>query len=88
VGSRSSSIELGEFADWINELKNIESTLKQIERYPGVKLIEFFEELGDTKRMQLSFATKQTVQRSRTMAKLHAVDKGLIELWLARWGLS
>jgi nucleoside-diphosphate-sugar epimerase len=83
-GCDGSRIEPVEFTDWINELKNIEMTRGQIERYPGVKLIEFFEAMSNTEK-KVKFATEHTVDCSRTMADLRAVDKGLMERWLEGW---
>lgn len=81
-----SSIEPVEFTDWLDELKNIEMTPEQIERHPSIKLLDFFEAMSQTQLRKVKFATKHTVEYSRTMSELRAVDEVLMKSWLEQWG--
>ncbi|KAM5472506.1 putative secondary metabolism biosynthetic enzyme [Microsporum audouinii] len=78
-------LEPVEFRDWVQALRNIGATTReQIDQYPSVKLLEFFEEMQEGK-IKVRFETTRTMECSRAVAGLHAVDTASMERWLARW---
>ncbi|EFQ99792.1 hypothetical protein MGYG_02804 [Nannizzia gypsea CBS 118893] len=73
------------FHDWLQALRNIGATTReQIDQYPSVKLLEFFEEM-QSGNIKVRFETARTMKSSRAVAGLHAVDGASMERWLDGW---
>ncbi|KAM5505989.1 putative NRPS-like protein biosynthetic cluster [Microsporum canis] len=61
-------LEPVEFRDWVQALRNIGATTReQIDQYPSVKLLEFFEEMQEGK-IKVRFETARTMECSRAVA--------------------
>ncbi|KAJ4991642.1 L-aminoadipate-semialdehyde dehydrogenase (nonribosomal peptide synthetase) [Stagonosporopsis vannaccii] len=79
-------IDVVEYDDWVNELKQIPQTKENAEKIPGLKLLEFYESLRPTTGMGLpSLETKNTERVSTTLKDGRAVDEDVMRKWLRQW---
>jgi thioester reductase-like protein len=79
-------IEIVEYDDWVNELRQIPQIKENAEKVPGLKLLEFYESLRPDTGMGLpSLETKRTEEASGTLREGTAVDEEVMEKWLAQW---
>ncbi|KAK3291625.1 uncharacterized protein B0H64DRAFT_367005 [Chaetomium fimeti] len=76
--------------EWLDELKGIDAaqTPEQIDQYPAVKILDFFEGLkadGDMKGPLTGFATEKGSLKSPAMAGLRSLEGSLMQKWLQEW---
>ncbi|KAL1619001.1 putative NRPS-like protein biosynthetic cluster [Diplodia seriata] len=74
------------FADWMKALRATLLTKDEVEKKPGVKLIDFYEGLQVEGGALPPMATAHTVESSRCLGELGEVDGALFENWLKQWG--
>ncbi|GIZ41605.1 hypothetical protein CKM354_000490400 [Cercospora kikuchii] len=73
------------FRDWLEALRASPVTPAEIEKKPGLKLLEFYEEMASAGIQQPSMATTHTQELSRTMRDMAAIDGVLMTKWLREW---
>lgn len=74
--------------EWIKRLQDLDaSNPNVIAQYPAVKILDFFESLGEQQASgQVEFSTTKGCRASKTMASLPAVDSAAMKVWLQQWG--
>ena len=73
------------FETWFDALKATASRTEDVAKNPGIKLLEFFEQMGAGVG-EVELETEQTVKRSPAMGKLKAVGPEWMDIWLGQWG--
>ncbi|KAJ5427067.1 hypothetical protein N7465_002137 [Penicillium sp. CMV-2018d] len=79
------AMEVVEYNDWLNALKQIDPVSKNIDKYPGIKLAKFYEDMGQLENRKVHLATDRSVLKSCSLANLQPLDGQLVERWLERW---
>lgn len=79
------AMEVVEYNDWLNALKQIDPVSENIDKYPGIKLAEFYEDMGQLENRKVHLATDRSVLKSSSLANLQPLDGQLVERWLERW---
>lgn len=72
------------FESWFQALKATASETDDVARNPGIKLLEFFEQM-EAGGVEAVLETERTVRRSPAMAELRAVGPEWMEVWLRQW---
>ena len=79
-------------SQWIEEVERVDSSdSTQLAKYPAVKILDYFRDLGRTKWQEeplLSYSTKNAVEASNAMRELKPVNEEWIEIWLKRLSLG
>ncbi|CAD6591480.1 MAG: hypothetical protein ASARMPREDX12_005186 [Alectoria sarmentosa] len=79
------TIEPVSFKSWFETLKATASKTDDVAKNPGIKLLEFFEQM-EASGKEAELETEQTVKRSQAMRELRAVGPEWMEIWLRQWG--
>jgi 4-hydroxyphenylpyruvate dioxygenase-like putative hemolysin len=80
------AMEIVEYNDWLNALKQIDPVSEHIDEYPRTKLAEFYEDMGQVEEnRKVQLATDRSVLRSSSLANLQPLNGQLVEKWLERW---
>ncbi|KAJ5529641.1 hypothetical protein N7527_003034 [Penicillium freii] len=79
------AMEVVEYNDWLDALKQIDPVSENIDKYPGIKLTEFYEDMGQLENRKVHLATDRSVLKSCSLANLQPLDSQLVERWLERW---
>ncbi|OJD34061.1 nrps-like enzyme [Diplodia corticola] len=79
-------LEAVSFDEWIEALRRTPLTKEEVERKPGVKLLDFYEGLRVEGGALPPMCTAHTVESSRCLGELGEVDAALMENWLRQWG--
>ncbi|KAB2569665.1 Non-canonical non-ribosomal peptide synthetase FUB8 [Lasiodiplodia theobromae] len=79
-------LEAVPFSEWMRALKATPLTKEEIEKKPGVKLVEFYEGLQAEGGSLPPMETGHTQECSECLRELGEVDGGLFENWLRQWG--
>lgn len=58
----------------------------EVERNPGVKLLDFYRGMRDGGRGGVVMDTKETQKKSEVMRELGTVNVEWMKLWLDQWG--
>ncbi|KAK7527343.1 uncharacterized protein IWZ02DRAFT_122405 [Phyllosticta citriasiana] len=74
------------FDDWMTALKATPLTKEEVEKKPGVKLLDFYEGLRAPGGALPSMNTTHTCEFSECLRTLNAVDAPLFENWCKQWG--
>ena len=82
---RGCAMEVVEYHDWLASLKQIDPVFENVDRYPGVKLVEFFEDMGRVGNRRVQLATDRAVLRSGSLANVRPLDGRLVGKWLESW---
>ncbi|EME42311.1 hypothetical protein DOTSEDRAFT_73214 [Dothistroma septosporum NZE10] len=80
-----SEVKIVPFRTWLDELKNSPATPEEVEKKPGIKLIDFYEGLLSEGGALPKLATRETEKMSVTVRDMSAVDAGLMKKWLGQW---
>ncbi|CAK4034303.1 hypothetical protein DOTSEDRAFT_73214 [Lecanosticta acicola] len=78
-------IQVVSFRTWLDELKKAPQTPEEIEKKPGIKLIDFYEGLLTEGGGLPPLATKETQKMSETVRTMEAVDAPVMRKWLTQW---
>jgi len=81
--SLGAGVEVVPLAEWVDALKS-SASLHDASSNPGLKLLNFFEELKfspDTPNLQ----TSMTLQQSETMAHMGPVSGQWMRIWMKQW---
>ena len=81
----SQTLEVVSFDNWVKALKESSEQAGDLERNPGIKLLEFFESMSQG-GLGSHLETKDTVKGSETMRGLKRVGREWMEIWLKQWG--
>jgi hypothetical protein len=74
-----------DFHEWVDKLGDSAKGDVDVERNPGVKLLEFFQGMM-REREAVRLETKVTHGGSEKMRELKAVDREWMRVWLEQWG--
>ena len=77
-------IEPVSFESWFEALQATASKTDDVGKNPGIKLLEFFEQM-DTGGREVELETEQTAKRSPAMRELQTVDQEWMKIWLNQW---
>ena len=72
------------FQSWFEALKATASKTNDVAKNPGIKLLEFFEQMGNAGG-EVVLETQQTVSKSPALGDLRAVGPEWMEIWLNQW---
>lgn len=81
----SHEVKVVSFRTWLDTLASSPRTKEEVEKKPGVKLIDFYEGLASDAGGLPRLATKETVKLSKTVAEMAPVDAALMEKWVRQW---
>lgn len=86
--STGSKVEIVSLSHWIERLKRLDTTNKNIiSQYPAVKILDFFQSLAAQQNFgKVQYRVQNAVEASQTMAALPAVGPKAMEVWLKQWG--
>ncbi|CAK1358177.1 unnamed protein product [Cercospora beticola] len=73
------------FREWLEALRASPVTPAEIEKKPGLKLLEFYEGMASSGTQQPSMATTHTQELSSTVRDMAAIDGALMTKWLREW---
>jgi hypothetical protein len=82
------SIDVVQYDTWIQKLENLEMTQHNLEKYPALKLLDFFQGITPREEVQrgdLGFETQESQRASKTMSSLEAPSSKDIKAWLQQW---
>ncbi|PPJ56509.1 hypothetical protein CBER1_03931 [Cercospora berteroae] len=71
--------------EWLEALRASPITPAEIEKKPGLKLLEFYEGMASAGMQLPGMATKHTQELSRTVREMAAIDGALMSKWLQEW---
>ena len=77
-------VEPVSFGTWFEALKATASRTDDVAKNPGIKLLEFFEQMA-TAEGEVELETDLTVKKSPAMSELMAVGPEWMEIWLRQW---
>ena len=77
-------VEPVSFGTWFEALKATASRTDDVAKNPGIKLLEFFEQMA-TAGAEIELETELTVKKSPAMSGLVAVGPEWMEIWLRQW---
>jgi thioester reductase-like protein len=80
-----SEVKIVPFNTWIEKLKAVPPTKEEVEKVPGVKLVDFYEGLAQEGAGLPRLATEKTATMSRTLAGMRAVDREMMDSWMRQW---
>ena len=77
------------FAEWLDALAQKAGNNEDLEKYPAVKILEFYRGLEQEAKVQsdekIKYEVKRAIGCSTTMAKLAPVDQQAMTTWLRQW---
>ncbi len=77
-------VEPVSFKTWYEALKATASRTDDVRKNPGIKLLEFFEQMEAGGR-EPELETEKTIKRSPAMRGLKAVGPDWMKIWLDQW---
>lgn len=80
----TSNVEVVSLEAWLGALRDSESKTADIAVNPALKLMEFFQDLGNGFAPELD--TKRTARSSPSLAGLSSVQPAWMENWTRQWG--
>lgn len=73
-------------ADWISALRSTDlSDHEQVKTKPALKILDFFESIEQSGRLQLIYETKNGLRCSKSMRQLAPVNADWMRIWLRQW---
>ncbi|TDZ38354.1 Non-canonical non-ribosomal peptide synthetase FUB8 [Colletotrichum spinosum] len=72
-------------AEWVRALEASASRTDDMDRNPGVKLLDFYGGLASGGAGGVEFAMERTVRHSRTMREMKALTPELMRNWCRQW---
>lgn len=81
------SVKLVSWTEWLTALRDeqIGATSAAAQGLTGLKLVDFFESLGQ--RKQPDYSTSKSQAASKTLRELSAVTPEWMQLWLQQWDI-
>ncbi|KAK1596905.1 thioester reductase domain-containing protein [Colletotrichum navitas] len=77
--------EVVSFAEWVRVLEKSAGSTDDVDKNPGVKLLDFFKDLASSGSQSLGYSMERTVKSSRTMREMQAVTPELMQNWCRQW---
>ncbi|OBR08091.1 Nonribosomal peptide synthetase [Colletotrichum higginsianum IMI 349063] len=77
--------KLVSFKEWSKALEESASLARDVEKNPGIKLLDFYQDLasgGGTVKLSM----ERTMEQSKTMKEMQAVTPELVQNWCRQWG--
>ncbi|CCF43041.1 hypothetical protein CH063_12854 [Colletotrichum higginsianum] len=73
------------FEEWVRRLEASAGATDDMDRNPGVKLLDFYQGLAAAAGHGVEFSMERTVKSSRTMREMQAVTPELMQNWCRQW---
>ncbi|KAL0937767.1 nonribosomal peptide synthetase [Colletotrichum truncatum] len=74
------------FSEWVRALEDSTVSSNDVDKNPGVKLLDFYQGLAHGGGKGVDFSMERTVQHSKTMKEMRAVTPELMQNWCRQWG--
>jgi thioester reductase-like protein len=79
-------MEVVDYNEWVDELARISQTKENAERFPGLKLLDFYQSLRSETGMGLpALQTQRAEAASSTLRESAVVDSDMLRKWLKQW---
>ncbi|KAF7192480.1 Non-canonical non-ribosomal peptide synthetase FUB8 [Pseudocercospora fuligena] len=82
---RGEAVKVVSFKEWLQALSSSPRTPEEIEKKPGLKIIDFYEALQTEGSGLPPMSTSQTQKLSKTVAQMKPIDSTLMAKWLKEW---
>ncbi|KAJ0161032.1 Carboxylic acid reductase, partial [Colletotrichum tanaceti] len=73
------------FGEWVRRLEESAGATDDMDRNPGVKLLDFYRGLAEAAGHGVELSMERTVKSSRTMREMQAVTPELMQNWCRQW---
>ncbi|EFQ26791.1 thioester reductase domain-containing protein [Colletotrichum graminicola] len=78
--------EVVPFAEWVRVLEKSAGSTDDVDKNPGIKLLDFYKDLASGGGQQsLWYSMERTVKSSKTMREMQAVTPELMQNWCRQW---
>ncbi|KAK7436459.1 hypothetical protein CaCOL14_003810 [Colletotrichum acutatum] len=77
--------KLVSFKEWVELLENSTATTDDVDKNPGIKLLDFYQDLAMGEGQGVEFSMERTTKSSKTMKEMHAVTPELMQNWCRQW---
>ncbi|KAF0318408.1 Non-canonical non-ribosomal peptide synthetase [Colletotrichum sp. SAR11_59] len=74
------------FKEWVKALEESASSTDDVDKNPGVKLLDFYQGLAYSGGKGVDFSMERTVKHSKAMKEMQAVTPELMQNWCRQWG--
>ncbi|WYZ39099.1 hypothetical protein EsH8_III_001013 [Colletotrichum jinshuiense] len=74
------------FGEWLRALEDSASSTDDMDKNPGIKLLDFYRGLSLGGEHGVEFAMDRTMRSSKTMKEMQAVTPALMQNWCRQWG--
>ncbi|OLN85756.1 Iterative polyketide synthase CazM 8 [Colletotrichum chlorophyti] len=78
--------QLVPFKEWVKALEESAASTDDMDKNPGVKLLDFYQGLSLGEGHGVEFSMERTVKSSKTMKEMRAVTPELMQNWCRQWG--
>ncbi|KAK1976536.1 thioester reductase domain-containing protein [Colletotrichum cereale] len=73
------------FAEWVRILEESASSTDDMDRNPGIKLLDFYRDVASAGGQGVELSMERTTRSSRTMREMRAVTPELMQNWCRQW---
>ncbi|KXH35137.1 thioester reductase domain-containing protein [Colletotrichum simmondsii] len=73
------------FKEWVELLENSTATTDDVDKNPGIKLLDFYQGLAMGEGQGVEFSMERTTKSSKTMKEMQAVTPELMQNWCRQW---
>ncbi|KXH65933.1 thioester reductase domain-containing protein [Colletotrichum salicis] len=73
------------FKEWLELLENSAATTDDVDKNPGIKLLDFYQGLARGEGQGVEFSMDRTTKSSKTMKEMQAVTPELMQNWCRQW---
>ncbi|KAK1726116.1 thioester reductase domain-containing protein [Colletotrichum acutatum] len=77
--------KLVSFKEWVELLENSTATTDDVDKNPGIKLLDFYQDLAMGEGQGVEFSMERTTKSSKTMKEMQAVTPELMQNWCRQW---
>ncbi|KAK1701537.1 thioester reductase domain-containing protein [Colletotrichum godetiae] len=77
--------KLVSFKEWVELLENSAATTDDVDKNPGIKLLDFYQGLAMGEGQGVEFSMERTTKSSKTMKEMQAVTPELMQNWCRQW---
>ncbi|KAI3541377.1 thioester reductase domain-containing protein [Colletotrichum abscissum] len=77
--------KLVSFKEWVELLENSTATTDDVDKNPGIKLLDFYQGLAMGEGQGVEFSMERTTKSSKTMKEMQAVTPELMQNWCRQW---
>ncbi|KAK1493730.1 thioester reductase domain-containing protein [Colletotrichum cuscutae] len=77
--------KLVSFKEWVELLENSTATTDDVDKNPGIKLLDFYQGLAMGEGQGVEFSMERTTKSSKMMKEMQAVTPELMQNWCRQW---